>query len=308
MHLLCLAANACIDKLGEVDSIEHGQIHRLPPLTVVPGGKGLNVARAAAALGAEVKAIGFLAGHAGRWIADTLPSFGVEGGFVWTDGETRHCLSIYERAQGALTEFYESPSPIRPADWSELVGQWRLELGKEVGLVTISGGLPQGAPIDGYAHLCRIAGKTGTRVLLDSHGPALREALAARPWLVKVNAEEASEVSQSGEEPLALAHTLRQLGAEHALVTRGPAGAVISSAAGDWLIGPPSTVGQYPVGSGDAFLAGLAVRTLAGDPLTDAARYGTAAAIANALRPGAGVLDRDDVGGLLQAVSLQRLS
>ena len=58
--------------------------------------------------------------------------------------------------------------------------------------------------------------------------------------------------------------------------------------------------GAYPVGSGDAFLGGLAVAHSRGMSMVDAARLGLAAGIANAQVPGAGELDpgdRRDPGG-----------
>ena len=64
--ILCVAASPSVDKLFEVGRVEIGAIHRPDGFVQVPGGKGLNVARAAHALGAEVIATGILAGHAGR--------------------------------------------------------------------------------------------------------------------------------------------------------------------------------------------------------------------------------------------------
>ena len=49
--------------------------------------------------------------------------------------------------------------------------------------------------------------------------------------------------------------------------------------------------GRYPVGSGDAFLAGLVVALERGDPWPDALRLALGAAAANAELPGAGALD-----------------
>ena len=46
--------------------------------------------------------------------------------------------------------------------------------------------------------------------------------------------------------------------------------------------------GVYPVGSGDAFLGGLAVAFARGGSVVEAARLGMAAGIANAQLPGAG--------------------
>src|SRR5437867_1729792 len=78
-----------VDKLFEVERVEVGAIHRPFAFTQVPGGKGLNVARAAHSLGAEVRATGILAGHAGRWLEEALEAEGVPGAFAWSDGETR---------------------------------------------------------------------------------------------------------------------------------------------------------------------------------------------------------------------------
>ncbi len=49
--ILCVASNPSIDKLFEVDRLQPGRIHRPTGFVQVAGGKGLNVARAAASLG-----------------------------------------------------------------------------------------------------------------------------------------------------------------------------------------------------------------------------------------------------------------
>ena len=61
------------------------------------------------------------------------------------------------------------------------------------------------------------------------------------------------------------------------------------------LLEPPAIRGAYPVGSGDAFLGGMAVGVARGDDIIEAARLGLAAGIANALVPGAGELDPDAI-------------
>ena len=52
--IVCVAANPSVDKLFEVERLVPGDIHRPIGFVQVAGGKGLNVARAAHALGAEV--------------------------------------------------------------------------------------------------------------------------------------------------------------------------------------------------------------------------------------------------------------
>ena len=66
--IVCLAANPSIDRLFEVERLVKGDIHRPTGFVQVAGGRGLNVARAAHALGAEVIAVAILRGHGGRWL------------------------------------------------------------------------------------------------------------------------------------------------------------------------------------------------------------------------------------------------
>ena len=95
--IVCLAANPSIDRLFEVERLVKGDIHRPTGFVQVAGGKGLNVARAAHALGAEVIAVAILRGHGGRWLQESLEAEGVHGEFVWTHGESRSSLSVADR-------------------------------------------------------------------------------------------------------------------------------------------------------------------------------------------------------------------
>jgi fructose-1-phosphate kinase PfkB-like protein len=73
------------------------------------------------------------------------------------------------------------------------------------------------------------------------------------------------------------------------------------------LIGPPPELGPFPVGSGDALLAGMAAALARGLPLPEAAREGAAAACANALRPGQGELDRAEIARVRASISLDQM-
>jgi tagatose 6-phosphate kinase len=66
-------------------------------------------------------------------------------------------------------------------------------------------------------------------------------------------------------------------------------------------------VAVNPIGSGDAFTAGLVWRLLRGDDLGAACRWGSAAGAANALTLMAGEVNRPDVDRLVQEVTVERL-
>jgi fructose-1-phosphate kinase PfkB-like protein len=62
-----------------------------------------------------------------------------------------------------------------------------------------------------------------------------------------------------------------------------------------------------PIGSGDAFTAGLIWRLVRGDDLGEACRWGSAAGTANALTAMAGEVNRADVDRLAPEVDVRRI-
>jgi 1-phosphofructokinase family hexose kinase len=295
--IVCLAANPSVDKLFEVDRLVRGDIHRPTGFVQTAGGKGLNVARAAVALGEDVRVVAILRGHAGTWLEETLAAEGVRGTFVVTHGENRSSLSVADRETGGLTEFYEHGAEIPWAAWVELTEAVSVSL-LQTGWLTISGSMPIGAPDDGYRSIVREARAAGAHVALDAEGDRLRVALEARPDIVKVNASEAGDLlgvpTVRRDEALAAAQKLRDLSGGHGhagLVTRGADGVVVATPDGSLLEGVLYVRGRYPVGSGDAFLAGLVSALDRDDDWPAALALALGAATANAELPGAGRLE-----------------
>jgi 1-phosphofructokinase family hexose kinase len=300
--ILVVPGHPSVDRLYEVDRLAPDEIHRPGPPVVVAGGKGLNVARAAQSLGAEVEVLAILAGHAGRWIAETLRADGIEGSYVWAEGETRTSISIADRSRptAPMTEFYEDSQPIAVETWLELEARARdaLEGGD---LLCLSGGLIAGAPIDGYRRLVDLAHRTGVPVALDSHGSYLSRGIEAGPELLKVNASEAAAalgarppggdvLSWAGEAAMALQ---ARAGAETAcIVTSGAEGMALADPDGRVYHGRLDHLGRFPVGSGDAALAALAIAMSARRPWPEALATALGAAGASASTPGPGLLDR----------------
>jgi 1-phosphofructokinase family hexose kinase len=307
--IICVAANPSVDKLFEVDEVTVGAIHRPLAFVQVPGGKGLNVARAAHALGADVTATGLLAGHAGRWIEEALAAEGVSARFAWIDGETRASLSVAARDHEGLTEFYEAGADVGSQGWTLLEDLVGALLGDATWL-TISGNAPPGAPRDGYARLVEMARDAGVPVALDARDEALEVAVGSGPELVKVNAEEAGALFGTAIDSIraaadaAAAIRDRLPSSAAAIVTRGAEGAVVASADGSVVHARLYARGSYPVGSGDAFLGGLITGLEGGEGWDPALRLALGAAAANAEMAGAGRLDPARAGVLAGEASI----
>lgn len=299
-----LAISPSLDVTYVVDDLDGIQ----RPLSThrVPGGKALNAARAATALGATVAVVAVLGAGAGEDVAAGARREGVDLRVVPDESPTRSCVSILARRSGRLTEIYEHAVPVTP-------GAARAAVDAAVGLAAdrpgwafASGGLPASAPVDLLGDLVARWRAAGARVAVDSHGPALRRAVRARPDLVKVNRGEAVELTGLGETtpvPELLA-AVRALTGGLVVVTDGAAGAWATDGRRLLRAGLPERRGRFPVGSGDSFLGGLLVALDRGDDLARALALATAAGTANAQTPGAAVLDPDLVRRLAPEVAL----
>ncbi len=328
-RLVCVSANAAVDRIMVVDRLSPGEIHRAQLLSVLPGGKALNVARAATHLGLPASVVAVLAGRAGDWIADELAARRIATRRVAVRGESRTCTSVLDRATGLLTEFYEAGVTVDAGTWDALERALVDELatGSADALVVLAGSLPPGAPADGYRRLAALSAERGATVALDAGAGSLRVGLAARPWLVKVNAGEAAAAltadgggedhgrhedrasagrRRPGRIPRA-AVAIRSRGASVAILTLGAAGAVLAGESGTWRVGPSPERGPYPVGSGDAFLAGFAAGVASTLGLPESARWAAAVASAHALVPGEGEFDLSTAERFRARVTLERV-
>jgi 1-phosphofructokinase family hexose kinase len=310
--IVCVTACPSVDKLFITDRLREGAVHRPRELLQLPGGKGINVARAIGALGGKATVAGLLGGHAGRWLAEQLEAEGIPAHFAWAAIETRACLSVFDRERKRLTEFYESCGPVTATEWDSFARVVAASLPGSAWLV-VAGALPPGAPPDGFARLVAAARGQGIRTAVDTHGAALGHALAATPDVVKVNAAEAAECLgveiTSLDQAIAAARGLRERAAEGggepvAIVTHGEEGAVLVGPDSTALRGRVALVAPYPVGSGDAFMAGLLVARERARPWPESFATALASATAHAEQPGVGRLDPARAADLREAVEL----
>ncbi len=308
--ILCINPNAAIDKTVVVPSFRLNEIQRPEQVLAIPGGKGCNVARALKLLGETPVVSGWVGGFAGQFIETGLHHEGIQTAFVHTDFESRTCLSILDPIDNTLTELYEKGDPV-PADKVEEFKAFFQAAIKRYAAVTFSGSLPPGVPLDFYAQLLEIAHHASVPAVLDSSGEALRQGVAAHPFLVKPNKKEFADLT--GKE-LSRLDEFAEAAAEFAAryetrlaISLGSDGAIAASRQEVWHVRPPQVTIKSAVGSGDSLLAGITYGLTYGFAFEEAMRYGVAAGTANALTVGAGVFTRDDFEQVLAGVTVERL-
>ncbi len=292
------ALSPSLDITYLVDSLRLGEIHRPTATHRVAGGKPLNLARAAAALGASVDTVAVLGGATGRFLEQELLAAGIAVRAVASPAESRTCVSIASADRGDLTEIYPYAPAVPAQVWQQFRTVLAAGLADRAGWLAVNGSAPQGLAADAFAALIRTAHDAGLRVAVDTHGPALAAALSVGPDLVKINRAEAAELlgrDGAGAELAELAGMITDRTGGTVILTDGRAGAVRRGPDGSLrrAVLPVDVTGHYPVGSGDAFLGGWLAATDAGASDDEALRAAVGCGAANALCPGAGAFQAD---------------
>ncbi|MPZ83225.1 MAG: hexose kinase [Actinophytocola sp.] len=298
--ILTVTLNAALDVTYRVPVVQPGAEHRVEPGGTRAGGKGVNVARVLHALGHDTLVTGFAGGVTGLAIRTELDTAGIREALVDIDAPARRTVTVVSTEDGTATAFNEPGPPVSVGDWTRFVATYH-SLASRADVVVLSGSLPPGLPDHAYAQLI---GATSTATILDTAGRPLLAGLAARPHVVKPNAEELASATGLDDRPAA-ARWLRERGAGAVVASLGAAGLLAVTGDGTWRVSCPEPVHGNPTGAGDACVAALAVGLATGADwpslLADAVAL-SAAAVAGPL---AGDVDLDTYRRLLSTVEVQ---
>jgi len=306
--ILCITPNPAVDRTARVARVVTGQILRPIELVALPGGKGLNVARAAHALGAAVRTTGVVGGHAGRWIVEEAAREGLNPHFVESGRESRTTY-VVAGDDGRALMVYERGLEQPQAAFDELIALLHGDLAAGCSLAVIAGGLPAGVDPKYLGRMVAACHDAGVRCLVDSHGAGVDSALAEQPFILKATQDELVEsgLGPPPGDPLQLARSGVRAGAGACIVTLGNRGAVACAGADFWRISVPPQRALSAVGAGDAFTAGLVVALESSLPIQDALAQAGAAGAASVLQLGAGFVDTTKAKELAASVRVRRL-
>lgn len=309
--ILTVTLNAALDRTLTVPSFSSGHRHRATAAVALPGGKGVNIARALKCLGEPVIATGLAGGRTGTTIIEELTAEGILNDFVRIREESRASTAVVDPMSGAQTEINEVGPAVGADEIAVLFDKLRY-LSKGADLVVLAGSLPRDVPEDVYATMLSDLNASSIPVALDAFGANLRAGLAGEPMIISPNRREAEEVVgyefQDDADLASGAETLAQMGARIVLI-HDDDGCVARFGPGKGghtfraRLAPVSDI-VATVGSGDAFLAGFVSSWLAHQDQERALRRAVACGAANALRLGAGVLDPDDADAFARRVEI----
>ncbi len=311
-EIVTLTINPAIDIFVNVDRVEPTRKLRCSPPKRDPGGGGINVARVAHRLGADVLAIYPIGGQIGKLLQRLVEREDIASLVTPSHVETRENFTAYDETSGEQYRFVLPGSQLHRAEW-EAVLDGLASLAERPKFVVASGSVPPGAPGDFFARVARRAKALGARSVIDTSGPALAAALNEGVSIIKPNLVELKEFMaatlETDEDRIAACRKLTADGrAEIVALTLGDQGAILVTAERAWRALPLQIGAVSTVGAGDSFLGGLVAALAGGKRLDEAFRVAVAAATAAVMMPGTGLCQPEDVKRLLPEVKIKEIA
>jgi len=304
--IVTLTMNPALDIATSTDRVVPTHKLRCAAPRYDPGGGGINVARAVHALGGDAVAVFPVGGPAGVMIRRLLEQERVAHRAIAIAGFTRESLAVDELQTGKQYRFILPGPEISERDQERCLDELSLQA-RKADFIVASGSLPLGVSDDFYARVAGLAKTLGKRLILDTSGPALKNAGSGvyllKPSLRELEDLTGREIRSEGDQERAARQIVEQGRSEIVVLSLGAEGALLATADGSERFTAIPVEARSTVGAGDSMLAGIVLGLSRGLPLHEAVRFGMAAGAAALFGAGTELCRRADVERLYQPMS-----
>ncbi len=250
--------NPAIDYIMRMDELHMGITNRSNSEEYYCGGKGINVSLVLAELDIPSTALGFIAGFVGdaidKWVANTY----VTTDFIrLRDGISRINVKI---KAGEETEINGQGPDISEDELEALM--MKVDHIQDGDTLVLAGSIPNTLPDDTYERMLERISNKDVRIVVDATKQLLVNSLKYKPFLIKPNKQELSEIFdvdvQTKEDIVTYAKKLQDMGARNVLISLGGDGAMLVDE--DGQIHEAGVIKEKvvnTVGSGDSMVAGF---------------------------------------------------
>ncbi|MEI6895926.1 MAG: 1-phosphofructokinase [Psychromonas sp.] len=310
LKVVTVTLNPALDLTGSVQTLQAGEVNLIETASLHPAGKGLNVAKVLAELGAEITVSGFLGKNNQDLFVQLFDTLQINDQFIRVDGDTRINVKIVEES-GQVSDLN---FPGINIDSAAIVAfeKTLFTLAKDHDVFVIAGSLPPGVTPKLCARWINTLQNDGKKVFFDSSNQALIAAVNAHPYLIKPNENELSSlcdhelttISEIKKE----AQKLQQQGCENVVVSLGEDGVLWLNQEG-WLKStPPKMPVTSTVGAGDTLVAGLCWGELNQWDKSHSLGFASALAAFAVTQIGVGVKNLSQVEKLQKEIQITALS
>lgn len=250
--------NPSIDYIVRLDKLTSGITNRTTSEEYYFGGKGINVSCVLAELELESTAFGFIAGFTGDAIEKGIRNDKIITDFIrLKQGISRINIKI---KAGEETEINCQGPHIEESELERLLT--KIDCITNGDTIVIAGNIPNTMPDDVYERILQRLDGKDVRVVVDATKKLLLNSLKYKPFLIKPNRQELSELFEteiSTENDIEkYAKELQAMGAKNVLISLGGSGAMLIDEFGNkHRSGVLKEKVVNTVGSGDSMVAGF---------------------------------------------------
>ncbi|MBR2177125.1 MAG: 1-phosphofructokinase [Clostridia bacterium] len=250
--------NPSIDYIVHLDSLVKGITNRTAGEEYYYGGKGINVSCVLSELGTESIALGFTAGFTGEAIENGLKESGIRTDFIrLKNGISRINVKIKAEEESEIN----GQGPDIEEDEFDLLMQKIGSISAGDTLV-LAGSVPDTLSGHTYERILEALDGRNVRTVVDASGQLLVRSLRYRPFLIKPNRQELSEIFGTEiadeEDVVVYAAKLQSMGAKNVIVSLGGDGAMLLDESGNrHRSGVLKEKVLNTVGAGDSMVAGF---------------------------------------------------
>lgn len=214
-----------VDYINVVNNFEKNKINRSQESIYLPGGKGINVSLVLKQLEVDSIVLGFISGFTGQHLEELLSKENVKYNFINASGYTRINVKIIGDEETAI-----NTNTLIVEEQHTLLLKQQLSCLQEDDILIISGGVAKGCNEYFYEQIINEVNKK-VRIIVDAEGKLLLNTLKHKPFLIKPNREELSQLFKkdiiSIEDALSCAYELNKKGAKNIIISLDKDGAIL---------------------------------------------------------------------------------
>ncbi|GMA62135.1 hypothetical protein GCM10025859_25750 [Alicyclobacillus fastidiosus] len=163
-------------------------------------------------------------------------------------------------------------------------------------------------PSNFYGEIIRALEGKEVFTIVDATGNLLKDAIEAKPWMIKPNIHEFKEVYPNVTSESKLFEQLESVienGVSNVVVTLGERGCLATNRESAFYVRVPKVESVNPIASGDTFVGGFIAKYGATGDFKTSVRYASACAVANAMNLMPEIPNNLDLNGLAESTMVE---
>ena len=300
--IVTLTINPSLDKSTQFTGLVAEQKIRCGTPRYDAGGGGINVSKAISRLGGESLCVFTSGGSPGIKLEELVQKEGIAIKIIPTQNWTRENLVALDTNTNAQYRFCFPGTPISDVE-KENILQTVQEL--KTKYLVVSGSLNEGLSPDFYQYIADFAKISGTKLIVDTSGEALKKILEKGVYLAKPNVGELAKLIgverlEMDEVAPAARKLIEKGSAEIVVVSLGAQGAVLVTATQTEFVPAPNVVKKSTVGAGDSMVGAMVWALSQNKPLKEVVQWGVACGSAATMNEGTQLFKLEDAKRLFE--------